>query len=197
MKIKTNQDLYLAINDLIENNKDIHRTLEEYLRALWGIVGKYRNLTKFSTVEFYDLLSSALTENAPDFNEAWRNSYVSDVRAIQGFKKFESTILAQIVDLREMDETGKLNDKHKYFGITSPRNSSWYNFDIGTFLECATEGTFHGWSPNESSEKVTVITMNGKIEEKDAEEFARPSFEVSEITWDDFSKFLIMGRIYE
>jgi hypothetical protein len=196
MEIKTNQDLYLAITNLLENTEDTSRTLEEYLRSLWGIVEKYRNLTKISVVEFYDILSSALIENVPDFNEAWRNSYVSDVISLQGFQRFESTILAQIVDLKEMNETGKLNDKYKYFGIDSPRGSRWYNFDVSTFLERATEGTFHGWSPSRDSE-VTIITMDGQIEKKDADEFSKPVIEIPEITWGDFSKFLFSGQVYE
>ncbi|MEM7431643.1 MAG: hypothetical protein AAF351_06850 [Pseudomonadota bacterium] len=56
-----------------------------------------------------------------------------------GWREFEDTILFMVADLRRMRD-GALKDQCRYFGVQSPTNYSWYNFDPLTFLECGLAG---------------------------------------------------------
>jgi hypothetical protein len=54
--IKTNRDLYLAISQLIEREKEFARSLEDYLRALLGLAGRYRDEAALPVAQFFTLL---------------------------------------------------------------------------------------------------------------------------------------------
>jgi hypothetical protein len=90
----------------------------------------------------------------------------------------QDTILWQIVDLRDMDEAGMLRNEDRYFGIDAPRGNRWYNFDPMTYLECAAAGTYRGF------------TTPPDIPDD-------PVFEIEEVSWDDFTRFLRAGAFYE
>ena len=51
------------------------------------------------------------------------------------FGRWQATLIRQIVDLREMEENGTLADRDRYFGVNSPRQSRWYNFEPPSYLE--------------------------------------------------------------
>ncbi|MFN9594992.1 MAG: hypothetical protein ACK56G_20105 [Pirellulaceae bacterium] len=103
IQLKTNRDLYVAIQDLCRTHKTqvpdevdtnlltrawrfltgqtknggkkFHsRDLEEYLRALWQGAGRFRDQNSLSLDEFYGLIASAYTDPAPPFRESWRSS---------------------------------------------------------------------------------------------------------------------------
>jgi len=120
-----------------------------------------------------------------------------------GFNGLEQQIISQIVDLHEMEKVGKLNDEYRYFGIDSPRGARWYNFDIGTYLECAARGLFDGWTPEENEDiklvsgKVAVIDENAKFISVDPNELEDSIYDINAISWDEFKDFLLMGQLYE
>lgn len=141
--IETNRDLYLAIAELTATQRSGGRDLEEYLRALWDGARRLSDRASLSADEFFGLLAAAFTSPAPAFEEAWRSRFaehdpgaVADCLASKmgleqpstaedrtdptGFAAWGSTVLRQIVDLREMAEHGTLEDPYRWFGIDSP-----------------------------------------------------------------------------
>ena len=198
MAIKTNQDLYEAVVELGRDSAFAGRPLEQYPRTLWSLSRQREPADSFSASEFFELLSEAGTFTVPPFEESWRARYQADSHEETGFPGWEAEILCQIVDLRELEESGKLNDSHSYLGLTSPRGKIWYNFNPSAFLECGVAGCFGGWSPDlDGSGEVTVINRKGEVEKRPAAEFSKPAVALERVTWDDFRDFLMFGQAYE
>jgi hypothetical protein len=224
--IRTNRDLYIAVADLTGRYGSGTRKLEEYLRALWEGARRFRERTSLSVDGFFGLLSAAFTRPIPPFDEAWRSRYPEDDTnplaaclaakmgrkqqsrgaddvAVPSFDAWESFVLRQIVDLREMAEQGMLEDEQRYFGIDSPRGQRWYNFDPCTFLECAMAGSYGGWQPGDPTGReyvpgpVAVLGDDGKITASDPRDVPEPVASIREVSWDDFQSFLGCGQWYE
>jgi hypothetical protein len=200
--IVTNRDLYLAIADLVRRQTS-PRSLEEYLRALWATASRQRQQPAVPLNTFVELLAAGFTEEGPPFDERWRDRYPDDAVSPTGFEGWEARILRQIVDLRELNEQGQLRDELRYLGINSPRGSRWYNYDPRTFLECAVEGTYRGWQPEDDtgrqyvSGQVAVVGADGNITSCDPQELDNPITPISEVTWESFTEFLGEGQWYE
>jgi hypothetical protein len=203
MTIHTNRDLYLAIAVLIKEQKTTLRSLEEYLCSLWSLASELQNSSSLSPTEFYELLSNAFSAPALSFQDSWRQLYTEDNDALRGYFGWQATIRRQIVDLRELDEKRRLEDKYKYFGIDSPRGHRWYNFDPASFLECAMAGSYGGWSLGDETGriyvpgKVAVLNEEGKFEDREPDALPNPVYPIAQISWDDFRHFLQMGQWYE
>jgi hypothetical protein len=120
-----------------------------------------------------------------------------------GFDRWESFLLRQMVDLREMAEQGMLADEHRYFGIDSPRGQRWYNFDPCTFLECAAAGSSGGWQSGDDTGRayvpgpVAILGDDGTVTTSDPQDVPDPVFSIREVSWDDFQSFLGCGQWYE
>jgi hypothetical protein len=202
-EIKTNRDLYLAISQLIEREKKSVRTLEEYLRALLGLAGRYRVETALPVAQFFALLDGAFTVEVGGFNPEWKSLYPDLHEESEGFEAWQATLIRQIVDLREMAEEGMLADPYRYLGIDSPRRRRWYNFDPYTFLECAMAGSYGGWQPDDETGRlyvpgpVLVLGEAGALESRNPEALEEPVFFLPEITWAEFCEFLLQGQYYE
>jgi hypothetical protein len=176
--------------------------------------------------EFFGLLSAAFTLPAPPFDEAWRSRYSDDgthplaacLAAKMGirqpsreaenagsssFHHWESFVLRQIVDLREMAEQGMLANDERYFGINSPRGQRWYNFDPCTFLECAMAGSFGGWQSGDDTGRehvpgpVAVFGDDGTLTTSDPQDVPHSVVSIGEVGWEDIEDFLGCGQWYE
>ena len=164
----TNLNLIILIEKLLEDRKNSQRTLEEYLLAFWSLAIQYKNNNPISHGKFLKLLNLAFIVQIPLFKDEWRNKQFNKYSSEENnFLVFETTLLKQIVDLREMDEANLLTNELRYYGLDSPRGSRWYNFDPLTYLECATAGYFDDRQ------------------------------DVTEISWKEIGEFLWCGRIYE
>lgn len=201
--IKTNRDLYLAVSELTSNQADSKGSLEEYLRALREISKNYRERTFLIPDEFLDVLSTAFNGPIPLWNKSWSTSELPDSAIRKGFENWDSTILRQIVDLREMEERGILNNEYRYFGVQAPCGGTWYNFDPWTYLECATAGSFGGWREGDETGRilvpgeVAVIDAEGKLTSCDPMEIPEKLYAVPSVSWDAFDFFLEQGQGYE
>ena len=224
--IQTNRDLYLAIADLTKRHSSGARDLEDYLRALWASARCYHERASLSADEFFELLSAAFTLPAPHFDEAWRSQYAeagtnplatilaaklgarhrsrgADEAGSSGFDSWETFVLRQIVDLREMAEQGILADEQRYFGINSPRGHRWYNFNPCAFLECAAAGSSGGWQSGDDPDRefvpgqVAVLANDGTVTTADSQDVADPVVLIREMSWKDFESFLGCGQWYE
>lgn len=201
--LTTNRDLYLAINTLSKEQESCNRTLEVYLRA---ILQESRSLVDYDSItlpQFYNIIASGFNGTPAEFNENWFQEYDHLDDEADGYLGWKATLIKQIVDLREMDKNGTLTNKLRYFGVQSPRQSSWYNFDPFGYLECAMAGSLGGWQPDDDSGrqfvpgKVAVLAKDGSIQTANPEDIPNPIFNISTVTWNQFKDFLFCGQIYE
>jgi hypothetical protein len=174
----TNRDLYLAALAFEERAEGIDRTLETWLLALWGLARPLREQPSIGVDAFLRLLEEALSAPAPAFRDTWRG--LPDELGVNeppGPGKWEATIIRQIRDLREMDEAGMSPGPGMYL-LTAPRGSPWYHFDPGSYVVAGIAYHFGGWEREGEGEEVRAEDM-------------RP---VDEITWHDFTEFLLEAQ---
>lgn len=177
MEIRTNHDLYDAICALAEKHAQADRLLEAYLSALWQLGGNCRQESALTVDQFFQMLSEAFVAPVPNFDETWR-SCAGDSEESEGFTGWEVVIQRQIVDLREMDEAGLLQDKYRELGLTSPRGRPWFNFDPCSYLQCGTQAILDSRQAGDTGSEID-------------------EFEVTAISWELFREFSWCGQIYE
>jgi hypothetical protein len=201
--IQTNRDLYLAVAALASTHQAAERALEDYLRALLALAEQHSSQKVLSLGEFYDLLAGAFTAGDPAFDERWRKDHDFHENEASGYPGWRSTLVGQIVDLREMDEDDTLRNEYRYFGVNAPRGSPWYNFDPLTYIECGLAGAFGGWEPADSGGRqlvpgeVAVIGPEGEIETRDPADIESSVFSMPDIDWNDCLRFIQCGQWYE
>jgi len=188
---------------MVERAGKSSRTLEEFLRALLRLARQYQNLPSLTTSEFLRLLSDALDADPLPFDPRWAEEYNKEAGSANDFTHWKTTVSQQVVDLREMADAGTLEDKLRYFGVSAPRGARWLNFDISTYLECATVGSYGGWKPGDSGGRefvpgpVVVLQENGSITSRNPEDLEQPIFSIDRVTWADFVRFVECGQLYE
>lgn len=201
--LNSNRDLYVSIDNLRTEYQSSTRSLEEYLRAMLKLSQNFAQCQSLSIEEFYTLISESFTTQPAEFDEEWRSLYNRLPTDLADYSGWRSTLIKQIVDLREMGEHGMLANEYRYFGINSPRNAIWYNFDPVGYLECGMAGAFGGWEPDDESGRqlvpgaVCVIAADGSIQTVDPQDIPRPQFEITTITWDELKDFIECGQYYE
>ena len=187
-ELQSNRDLYLSIEKLVEDYRSSHRSLEEYLRAMLQGAQRFADHESLSLQDFYGLIWESFTAQPAEFDEAWREQYDQLSNRSDNFCGWQATLIQQIVELREMKENGTLEDEYRYFGVDSPRNSRWYNFDPSGYLECGMAGSFGGWEPDEDSDRqfvpglVGVLVGDGSIQAVAPQDLPRPQFDLSRVT---------------
>lgn len=194
-EIRTNRDLYLFVTELGRKQAESDVTLQVYLTNLREL-GRQRSAQSALTLgELATMLESAvdagLAESEPPADSS------------EGFLMWDERISYQIQDLAEMAADGSLYDEHRYFGIDAPRGARWYNFEIASYLEAATVGTFGGWEEGDETGRgyvsgdVAVIDEDGAISSADPRTLENPTFDLAHVTWDSFTEFLVDGATYE
>lgn len=201
--IQTNRDLYLAIEQLQKQHEGCTRTLEEYLLAVLDLSVPLADRQQITLAELHLILSGGFTHDPPPFTEEWRDCYDQVPHEDDNYVGWHATVIRQIVDLREMDECGTLKNEMRYFGISAPRESYWYNFDPLGYLECAMAGSFGGWEPGDDTGRqyvpgpVAVLGDDGSIQSANPEDLPIPTFNMPMINWEHFKAFVICGQSYE
>lgn len=185
--IRTNRDLYLAIKDLPDKFAGTSRTLEQFLLCLLKLAEQYKSREFLTVGEFFELIESSFTQPHPKFVESWRKTYDALPAEDEGYRGWRAGVARQIVDLRELDESGGMHGEFAWAGVTSPRGSTWYNFHPFTYLECAMAGSFGGWDPDVDQGRIPLSSHP----KPDGVEL------IPDITWADFAGFLYCGQIYE
>lgn len=198
----TGRSLELTIEALRERAEGTGGTLEDYLRAVWTLARPLRDHAALSVDTFLHLLEAALTAPVPPFDDSWRRlpTITGDERP--GFAGWESQILRQIRDLREMEEAGAMRDPERWFGMDAPSGSRWYNYAVPDYLGGAVAGTFGGWQPEDGRRMVVpgpvaVMGQDGQITDVDPSQIEPPRHEIPGVTWDLFTSFLRCGQWYE
>lgn len=201
--MRTNRDFYLAIADLAARAKEEGRTLEEYLRVLLGLADAYRGRGSLRLQEFFEILSHALTALPLAYDGSWVDTEAPAAEQTHDFESWRRLVVLQITDLREMAASGQLDGEFIYFGIDAPRGSRWYNFDVGTYLECAAAGSLGGWQEGDATGRiplpgpVAVLEPDGSIGSRDTGDRDDPIFEIPAVDWAMFADFLECGQYYE
>ena len=202
-QLRTNRDLYQFIAGLRARSACRTRSLEDYLKALWQLGAAQEAHKTLPLPAFAALLEAALEAPPPPFDPAWARNHGSADRKAGGHARWQRTILDQIVDLHEMAEAGTLADDQRYFGVDAPRGARWYNFDPGTYLECATAGSVGGWRAGDDTGRalvpgeVAVLDEDGNLTAVDPAELDEPTVAIAAVPWDAFADFLVCGRCYE
>lgn len=201
--LTTNRDLYLAICELGTTHHACERTLEQYLLTLLRLAKPLADRSSLTLDEFHALLSDSFIAEPQPFDETWRDCCDSRDEDLPGFAGWMSTLIRQIVDLREMDEVGTLLNEHRYGGIDAPRGGRWYNFDPMLYIECAASGSLGGWEPGDDSDRdfvpglVGVMDASGQIVDANPQDLERPIFQLLDLSWEQCRDFLDCGRHYE
>jgi hypothetical protein len=134
-QITTLDDFLSAISLALKADPDkIYRPLDEYLRALWGLVQAHQN-DPVSFALLANLLTEATLSEATPFDQDWlqftelpaRNERDDD------FEYLRKTILCQIADLHRI-KSMNLSPQDLYGGVWLPTGNSWYNFQVDDFL---------------------------------------------------------------
>ena len=154
-------DFRSYVLSILDAQEDTYtRSLEEYLRSLWKLIGQYKDQSVTYPL-FVSLIAEAFETEPIPFDDLWlvydkelhwdynQGVYIIRVIAddawkisesnVDPFRIFEHTILCQIADLYRM-RGRQLKDPYRYYGINSPTGNRWYNFDVFTYWECATRG---------------------------------------------------------
>jgi len=146
------------------------RSLVEYLQALWSLIQSHENEEPSFSL-FEQLLSESFETNPTPFNESWLefSRLPNPKTEIESFEFLRQTILCQIADLHRMKNM-QISPVEKYSGFTLPTGNTWYNFDVSSFLECASAGLQGKRKANSSSIKCD---------------------------WEDLAEVLALGQLYE
>ncbi|NOK62042.1 MAG: hypothetical protein GFH27_549321n29 [Chloroflexi bacterium AL-W] len=201
--LRTNRDLYLAIETLTHDHRFDGRSLEHYLLALLRAAEPFADAEALSLNDFYHLIVQSFVIEPHEFDEGWCQQYDQLPYKEVGFSGWRATVIRQIVDLREMAENRILANKYRHFGVDSPRRSRWYNFDPVGYLECAMAGSFGGWEPGATSGRefvpgtVALLADDGSIQGANPEDIPRPQFEIPYVSWEECKGFIICGQVYE
>ncbi|HEX3597306.1 MAG TPA: hypothetical protein VHU80_19500, partial [Polyangiaceae bacterium] len=167
-----------------------------------SLLAAHRTKDSLSLAELADCLSRAFDAPVPSFDAAWRN----EERVYENTRDHahaDRRLKYQIVDLREMDESGALKDEMRYFGKSTPRGSRWYNFDPLTYLECGARGAFGGWEEGDDTGveyvpgEVMAFGPDGKMVAIDPRDVPHDVEERSTLQWSDVASFLGSGQCYE
>lgn len=202
-QIHTSRDLYLAIDSLLQQQTQNKRTLEIYLRALLAGVNSYANAVSIRLNEFYELVEQGFFGVPLPFNTKWNEQYDDLPSNLASFHSVQLTLIRQIVDLHELADQGTLANKLRYFGIHSPRQSIWYNFEPVSYLECAMAGSLDLWDSRDNTLRPFVRGVVETLDDSanhgttNSENMPSPQNELERFTWQQFQEFLECGQMYE
>lgn len=194
-EITTNRDLYRFIAALVKQQADGFPTLQIYLERLGRLARQWCDRAALLPSEFAQLLDAAF---APGLGETEPKG-----NPTAGYLAWEQRIAEQVRDLRETKAAGTLENQYRYFGVAAPRGAYWFNFDPGTYLECAAAGTFGGWREGDDTGRtyvpgeVAVLDASGQLTTADPRDLESPVVQLPEITWEMFVDFLNAGQFYE
>ena len=200
--IVTNRDLYCFIADLIEQHESTARSLEDYLRALYGELAKYRLRQELFAEDFATALGRAFEAPPATIERPLVNPLAKYGSQEVTFFHVAMVIDDQIDSLSEARRAELLDQDpfHMYTNGVSAAGRHWYNLHPLSYIECGVAGAFGGSQP-EDEERTgrglvpgLVMTPDGAKRPEDIAEAVRV---VVTIGWNDVRRFLECGQNYE
>jgi hypothetical protein len=189
----THRDLYRLAVQRVSAHPGRDRPLEEYLRAMLGLLRPLVDRPELRASEFLDVVVGALSAPAIEFEPAWDALSATDGRGGATAVAVESTLVRQVAELRRVAEAGLLSSETREFGLDAPRGGRWSNFAPAMFVECGLRGAFGGFALEESSRSMTGAPH---LAESSGIMVAR-AVPMSWVTWDDVMSFLVCGQCHE
>lgn len=195
MPTDTNRTVYQRILVIGESTD---RSLEEYLRALRHVAWPQRERETLPVDVFVTLLDDAATVPAPPFDDALRTEDLAVTEDMPGFEVWDRVIRSQIVDLRDLAEGPAPRFPELGVDVCRPADAGrracgtrWYNHAVAGYLECAMAGALGGWDAADG--------VRGPVPGPVAPLFPEPPgvAELRELTWAEFTDFLVCGQEYE
>ncbi len=171
-QIVSDSDFVTFLRQLADAAASYRGSLEEYLRGVLRAVNAHER-DEPTTRLIAQILADGLTLSPLPFDSAWLE-YMNPPDLITKSEWDETRPLEavlhmlryQIADLHRMAEDGSLENKYRYFGMTSPTGHSWYNFDPQGFLACASSAMREGQGTNECTwADLVIILWLGQIYE--------------------------------
>ena len=139
----TFQELIDSVNELVESVEGSDPgTLEEYLRSLWGLIGKHEGEDPSNEL-IARLLADAFNTGPAPFNDAWLAVSEPADKAMMKLNPFDGvrrTIVFQLADIRRMRDADVLDPEKMHLGVTSPAGHKWNNFETLDYLDCGIAG---------------------------------------------------------
>ncbi|MCA9137339.1 MAG: hypothetical protein KDB00_11290 [Planctomycetales bacterium] len=120
-ELATIRDLYLAIEKLSKTHSGCTRSLGHFLLAFLDSSQRFSDRNDVSLADFYDLVCSSFNRDISAFNPDESDQNDNLPRDRNDYAGFRATLIRQIVDLREMDENGTLENEQRYFGVSVSR----------------------------------------------------------------------------
>ncbi|MFV8751498.1 hypothetical protein ACNOYE_13215 [Nannocystaceae bacterium ST9] len=154
--MQTNRELYGFVADLAARHRVGQRSLEAYLRAMWGLVHAGPARATWQLDEFAELLAASFVAPEPNVEAA-----IAIEAGSASFDQWQQVILEQVADLHGMREAGLLAQELRYYGLDAPSGARWYNFDACSYLEAGAVGAFGGLTI--ADERVIAIDWEGFV----------------------------------
>lgn len=187
LRAYTNRDLYRDLLSLLELRRGPRLPLEAYLRSLISLLNDRATPEAPDIHELLFLLDRAFETRPADLEEAWRKT--SEPADGESRTAVIDLLRRQVLDLRDLEKTGGIDDPLRYFGLDAPSGARWYNFEAATYLECACQGSFGGWEEGVGEARVRI---EGEDETVDDD-----LLELGFLRWSDLAVFFSMGQYYE
>lgn len=168
-------------------HKDCSRSLESFLLAVLNRAAVFRARDSLTLDELYELIESGFTHEPAPFDDGWRDQYDRLPVSDDGYAGWRAMLIRQIVDLREMDECGTLENEMWFFGVNSPRDSCWYNLEPFLYIECA----MRGFNADVRGECVALLENDGSPTTAPPECLA---ISMPAVTWVQFATFIACGE---
>jgi len=189
----THRDLYVTAVRRVSAHPGRDRPLEEYLRAMLGLLRALRLRPELRASEFLDVVVGALSAPAIPFEPAWDELPAAEVPGSATAAAALATLARQVAELRRIAAAGLLSTDNREFGLDAPRGGRWSNFTPAVFVECGLRGAFAGVALEESNRSM----LGGpRLAEQSGIMIAR-AVPMSWVTWDDVTSFLVCGQCHE
>ncbi len=134
--ITTHEDFRQYLYRLVSQNITTTRSLEEYLRALWGLLTSRQ--AEFALLGH--LLHDAFEAPPLPFAEQWLQYDTPpdlDEEHADGFDVLQHMIYYQIAEIHLMAQAGQVHGLAAFWGIDSPTGHRWYNVQLASYLKGA------------------------------------------------------------
>ena len=148
-QITTDEDFLTFLGQLSRQAKDYAGTLEGYLCSVLREVSSQQHERPTWRL-LAQILADGFSTPPPPFDPTWLQSikppeFIIGLHPIRfdpsaDVQHLLQMLHYQIADLHRMAEVGTIHDPQRYYGIDSPTGYWWYNFDVATFLACASAG---------------------------------------------------------
>ena len=151
--VKTLPDFHRFVGTLLPIAHATNRTLEEYLRAVLGLVGAHCD-TPPSYRLFAEILAQAFDAETIGVKCGPFDRSSARLEPTDEYAKLIDRLVEQVVDLRQMRDAGQLDlpAGEQWLGLRAPSGRQWFNVTVFAYLEPTARQAGH--EPDDDEEDV-------------------------------------------